>query len=190
MSVANYHIDEAHVWDPDPEVRERSYQVLLRHLDVAEALGASTVRIDFGSRESEMSEEQFDVLVRRYGEFARRAADNGYRVGPETHFGPSLVVANMKRVLDAVDNPAYGILLHIGHWAPGQEDAGDKWAAPHAMHTHVDARITSTCLTEKMNLLIDSGYQGYWGVEHHSARNEHAEVALQLAAVRRALAAK
>jgi len=187
MSVANYHIDEAHVWNPAPQVREQNYRTLLEHLVVAEKLGAATVRIDFGGRDSEMSAEQFDVLAHRYSEFARRAADNGYRIGPETHFGPSLVVENMKRVLEAVDNPAYGILLHIGHWVPGQEEEGDRWCAPHAMHTHVDANITQTCLTEKMKLLIDRGYQGYWGVEHHSAQDEHAKVAVQLATVRQAL---
>jgi len=187
LSVANYHIDEAHVWNPDPVVRERSHKILLEHLRVAEALGASTVRIDFGGSNSEMSEEQFEILAKRYTEFARRAAGNGYRIGPETHFGPSLVPDNMRRVLEAVDNPAYGILLHIGHWAPGQEDEGDRWCAPYAMHTHVDARITTTCLAEKVMLLIDNGYQGYWGVEHHSARNEHAEVAWQLATLQRLL---
>jgi len=159
-----------------------------------QAVFGNTPRIILGSmlafwcgRDSEMSAEQFDVLVHRYSEFARRAADNGYRIGPETHFGPSLVVENMKRVLEAVDNPAYGILLHIGHWVPGQEEEGDRWCAPHAMHTHVDANITQTCLTEKMKLLIDRGYQGYWGVEHHSAQDEHAKVAVQLATVRQAL---
>jgi hypothetical protein len=55
------------------------------------------------------------------------------------------------------------------------------------MHTHVDARIASTCLEERMRLLVDAGYRGYWGVEHHSARNEYAEVEWQLAEVRRAL---
>ncbi|HEY3328992.1 MAG TPA: TIM barrel protein [Capsulimonadaceae bacterium] len=188
LGVSNYHIDEACVWNPDPDIRECNYQILLQHLDVAEKLGASTVRIDFGGRDSEMSNEQFDVLVKRYSEFARRAADNGYRIGPETHYGPALVLDNMKRVLEAVDNPAYGILLHIGHWVPGEEDDGDRWAAPHTMHTHVDARITSTCLVDKMKLLMNSGYTGYWGVEHHSAQNEHAEVAWQLATVRRVLA--
>jgi sugar phosphate isomerase/epimerase len=51
----------------------------------------------------------------------------------------------------------------------------------------VDARITRTRLEPAMKLLLDAGYQGYWGVEHHSAKNEYAEVAYQLAEVRRAL---
>jgi hypothetical protein len=39
-----------------------------------------------------------------------------------------------------------------------------------------------------MRLLLDAGYAGCWGVEHHSAQNEYAEIAVQIATVRRALA--
>ena len=91
----------------------------------------------------------------------------------------------MAKVYHAVDHPAYGILLHIGHWVPGREDEGDRLAAPWTMHTHVDARITATCLEPRMAVLRDAGYTGYWGVEHHSGKNEYAEVAWQLAEVRR-----
>jgi hypothetical protein len=51
----------------------------------------------------------------------------------------------------------------------------------------VDARVTHTCLAEKIQLLLDAGYSGYWGVEHHSKQNEYAEIAVQLAMVRRVL---
>ena len=187
MIVANYHVDEAHVWNPDREERAKNRLILEEHLRVAESLGAATVRIDFGGRASDMCEAQFDYLASRYSEYARRAADNGYRVGAETHFGPSLVLENMKRIYEAVDNPAYGILLHIGHWVDGSEEEGDRWAAAKAMHTHIDARVTATCLAEKIKLLKDAGYQGFWGVEHHSARNEYSEVAWQLVTLQRAL---
>ena len=42
-------------------------------------------------------------------------------------------------------------------------------------------------LEEKIKLLLDAGYQGYWGVEHHTAKNEYAEVACQLAELEKAL---
>jgi sugar phosphate isomerase/epimerase len=187
MTVVNMCVDGAHIWDPDPEVRDRNYHNALAHLQAAETLGARTVRFDFGGRSDDVTEEQFDLVVRRYQEYARRAGDNGYRVGPENHFGPALVPANMKKVHDAVGNPAYGILLHMGHWVEGCVEEGDRLCAPWAMHTHVDARITRECLEDKMRLLLDAGYEGYWGVEHHSGQNEYAEVAAQLAEVERVL---
>jgi len=184
---ANYHIDGVHVWDPKPEVREQNYRNALVHLRLAAILGARTVRIDFGGRASEMSSEQFDTLVKRFHEYAVFAGDHGFKVGPETHFGPALVPENMKRVYQAVDHPAYGILLHVRHWVPGKVDEGDKMAAPWAIHTHFDQATTRDCLDEKIKLLLDAGYQGYWGVEHHTAKNEYAEVACQLADLQRGL---
>jgi len=188
LALACFAVDGAHIWDPDPLVRERHHQNALAHLRAAELLGAETVRIDMGGQGSEMSEEQFDCVVGRYRAYARRAHDNGYKVGPETHWGPSLVPENMRRVYEAVDSPAYGIMLHIGHWVTGREDEGDRLVAPWTFHTHVDWRITTTCLAEKMALLRQAGYQGYWGVEHHSGENEYSEVAIQVAMVRDALA--
>jgi sugar phosphate isomerase/epimerase len=188
MLLVNLCVDGAHLWDPDPDERERLHANALAHLRAAEVLGARTVRIDMGGRTGEMTEEQFDLIVARYREYARRAGDGGYKVGPENHFGPALVIENMERVHRAVDHPAFGILLHIGHWVGGGESECDRRCGPWTMHTHVDARITATCLEERMRMLLDAGYDGYWGVEHHTGKNEYHEVAWQTAEVQRALA--
>ncbi|NLF02447.1 MAG: sugar phosphate isomerase/epimerase [Anaerolineales bacterium] len=187
LTLACFAVDGAHIWEADPELRERNYRAALAHLRAAELLGARAVRIDIGGRDSAMSDEQFDAVVRRYQEYAQRAFDGGYRIGPETHFGPALVPENMQRIYEAVASPAYGTLLHIGHWVEGREDEGDALVAPWTFHTHVDWRITTTCLERKIALLQDAGYQGYWGVEHHTGEDEYSEVAIQVATVRHAL---
>lgn len=189
MTVANLCIDKAHVWDDDPAVRENNYKAALAWLRAAELLGAKTMRVDMGGKEQPITAEQLDYVAKRYSEYVRRGAEFGCRVGPETHWGMSLVKDNMEKVYRAVNHPSYGILLHIGHWVAGEEEAGDAMAAPWAFHTHVSAKVTRSCLEAKMRLLLDAGYQGHWGVEHHSGHNEHAEVAYQLAEVRRTLTA-
>jgi len=189
MILANLCVDGAHLWEEDPAAREKNYRNALAHLATAEILGAKTVRIDMGGKGNDFTNEQFDFIVKRYREYAQRAYDNGYRVGPETHWGPEVTVEVQRNVREAVNHPGYGILLHVGHWngGPEMEDKGDRMAAPWTMHTHVDARIAGACLEEKMRILLDAGYNGYWGVEHHSGKNEYAEVAWQLAMVRRQL---
>ncbi len=181
-------VDGAHIWDPDPAVREEHHQRALAYLRIAEQLGARTVRIDMGGEGNDVSAEQFDLMVQRYREYAQRAYDHGYKVGPETHWGPALVPEVQKRLHEAVDSPAYGIMLHIGRWIEGREDEGDRLVAPWTFHTHVDWRITTTCLAEKVAILSEAGYQGYWSVEHHSGVDEYGEVAIQVAMVRDALA--
>jgi sugar phosphate isomerase/epimerase len=184
LALVCYAVDGAHIWEEDPELRERNYHNALANLHAAEVLGAQTVRIDIGGRSSDMTEEQFDAVVGRYREYARRANNAGYRIGPETHFGPALVPENMQRIYEAVDNPAYGIMLHVGHWVEGRQDEGDRLVAPWTFHTHIDWRITTTCLEGKMAVLRDAGYEGFWGIEHHTGREEYTEVAVQIAHVR------
>lgn len=186
MILANYHVDGVHVWEDDPDARERNYHGALRHLRAAEFLGAMTVRIDAGGKGNEMSEEQFEFTANRYAEYARIASEGGYKVGPENHWGPSLNPDVMERLAKAVDSPGYGVLMHLGHWEVGDEAEGDRRIAPWAVHTHIDARVTRECLEERMKILMDAEYDGYWGVEHHTGRNEYAEVEYQIAEVRRA----
>jgi sugar phosphate isomerase/epimerase len=178
LVLANLCVDGAHIWEDDPDLREKNYQNALAYLHAAEVLGARTLRIDAGVREPMFTNQQFDWIIQRYQEYARRAADNGYRVGPENHWGAEQNPDNMKRICEAVDQPAFGMLLHF------RGNEGDAVMAPWAMHTHISWEITSTCLEEKMTMLRATGYQGYWSVEHHTGQNEYSEVAIQLEQVR------
>jgi len=188
MVLANYHADGCHAWEDDAEKRERNHQSALAHLKAAALLGAKTMRIDAGGRGQVWTAEQFDLIVQRFREYCPFAADHGFRVGPESHWGPELVPDNMERLARAVNHPGFGILMHIGHWEKATPEEGDRRLAPWTVHTHVDANVTRTRLEPAIRLLLAAGYQSYWGVEHHSARNEYAEVDCQLAEVRRVLA--
>lgn len=182
LLLANLCVDQAHIWEDDAEKRGEHYQTALAHLRAAEILGAKTIRIDAGGRDEVWSDEQFDLIVRRYREYAQRAYDNGYRVGPENHWGTEVDPDNMIKLCRAVDHPGFGVLLHF------RASTGDAQIAPYAMHTHVSWQITEGPLEKSMAILRDTGYDGYWGVEHHTGENEYAEVSIQLAKVRAVLA--
>lgn len=190
LTLANLCVDGPHLWEDDPEKREKNYRSALEYLRAAEILGAKALRIDMGGAGNELTAEQLDYVAKRYREYAERAGDGGFRVGPETHWGPSLTPAVQQRVHDAVDHPAYGILLHVGHWegGPEQEAFGDRMAAAWTAHTHIDARITASCLEEKVRMLLSAGYAGYLGVEAHTGKNEYWEAGWQLAELRRVVA--
>ncbi|KOR88560.1 sugar phosphate isomerase/epimerase family protein [Paenibacillus solani] len=190
MNVVNFAIDGAHLWDPDPEVRQKLYENALVHLEAAEILGAETVRIDTGGsyKESEpMTEEQFEYMVTRYQEYAKRAADGGYKIGPENHMGASLLPREMKRLAEAVNHQAFGFLLHIGRWK-ADEMQGDDLVAPWTFHTHFDAKTAVDPLAvEKIRSLLTAGYEGYWGVEYNAPGNQYVEMEWIIAAVKRIL---
>lgn len=187
LVCVNYHADGCHPWEPDPEVRARHAALAERHMAAAEVLGAQTVRIDSGGTEREWTNEEFDFIADAYRAFAKRAADGGYKVGPETHWGATNYPDNMLRLHAAVNSPAYGILLHMGKDTWTSPDEYDRALVPIAIHTHIDQRTCYNRLDSALAILLDGGYQGALGVEHHSGKNELAEVEVQIGLVRRAL---
>jgi sugar phosphate isomerase/epimerase len=185
LTLVNYHADGCHIWEDDPAVRARQRALADRHIAAAELLDAKTIRIDAGGRTRHWTEPQLDVIAATYREWAQRAADHGYAIGPETHWGPENHVDGMLQLAQAVNSPGYGILLHMGKDVDGAPDDYDRALAPLAVHTHIDQTTSYTRIESALRILRDAGYRGCLGVEHHSARNEYAEVAAQLALVRR-----
>jgi sugar phosphate isomerase/epimerase len=181
LALVNLCVDGAHIWEDDPVLREKNYQNALAHLHAGEVLGARTIRIDAGVHENTFTNEQFDWIVKRYKEYAQRAHNHGYKVGPENHWGAEVAPENMKRLCEAVDHPAFGVLLHF------RGNEGDAVMAPWAMHTHMSWDICEGHLEASMDRLRRTGYQGCWGVEHHSGKKEYTEVAIMIQRARSAL---
>jgi len=181
LVLANLCVDGAHIWENDPALREKNYKNALASLKAGEFLGAKTIRIDAGGAGDAFTEEQFDLIVKRFKEYARRAGDAGYRMGPENHWGPEVVPENMKRIVEAVDNPAFGVLLHF------RVNAGDAVMAPWAMHTHFSWEAAHDNLEHSMALLRDAGYKGYYSAEHHTAKNEYVNSAIQLERIKKVI---
>ncbi len=183
LTLVNLAVDGAHIWEDDPNLREQHYQRALAHLKAGEMLGARTVRIDTGSRAERWTNQEFDAIVQRYREYAARAYDNGYKVGPENHMGPSKVSARLKELCEAVASPAFGVLLHFRRWTEEDVDKADELIAPWTIHTHVPITIAD-CLEAKMALVRDTGYRGCWSVEHVGS---YSAVGVMLARVREVL---
>jgi len=182
LELVNLAVDGAHLWEDDTDLREQNYENALAHLKAGELLGARTVRIDAGGGHEDLTftNEQFDYIVARYREMAERAHDNGYKIGPENHWGPEDVPANLVRICEAVDHPAFGVLLHVGRWKGDDAGRGDELIAPWVMHTHLTPATPEEQLAERMAMLRDAGYDGCWGTE---LVGNYADVGLQLAKV-------
>jgi len=193
MELADLCVDYAQIWDDDPSRRQQYYENAMAHLKAAGILGARFMRADAGAgkdrRAREFTNEQFDHVVKRYKEYAQFAYDHGFKAGAESHWGPEAYWPTMQKLIKAVDHPGFGICVHIGGWVGTQEekDLADRESAPYTCHTHIPWNIVEGPLTEKLKNLWDTGYQGSYSVEHHTGRDEYAEVAIQLAKVRAVL---
>jgi sugar phosphate isomerase/epimerase len=186
LVLADLCVDNAHIWEDDPDARKKNRENALAHLKAAVILGARFMRVDAGGRNPTWSSEQFDHIVRQYKEYAQWAWDHGFKMGAENHWGTEGIWANLQKLYRAVDHPGFGISCHIGGWQGTEQEKAeaDRLVAPWVCHTHFAWNITEGPLEEKMKNLRDVGYQGYYSVEHHTGKDEYAEVAVQLARVR------
>lgn len=186
LELVNIAVDSAHVWDEDADKRECLRENALKHLRAGAILGARTVRIDTGGYNLRaFTDEQFEFVVERFREYCDIADDYGFMIGPENHMGPSLVPAEMKRLAEAVDRPNFGILLHVGRWKEDKE-TGDELVAPYVYHTHMDpSSVTGPGALDKIDMLKQAGYNGYWGAEHNAKSNQYGEVEWLLSSVKR-----
>lgn len=184
LTVANVCIDRAFIWDDDPAVREANAQNATINIQAAEFLGAQTVRIDAGGTRDERgwNEQQFDMIVKRYQAWAQRAYDNGYRIGPENHWGAEMVPETIKKLCEAVDHPGFGLLLHAGRWHGDDTIAGDELVAPWVMHTHFSPTLSEEALARTTTALRTTGYSGCYSVEVATTR--YTEPALIIARLR------
>lgn len=191
LVVPNLAVDGAHIWEDDSDKRRKNYESALANLNAGKILGARFVRIDAGGarQDKEWSNEAFDHIVKRYREYAQYAYDHGFKAGAESHWGPEDYWPTMQKLYKAVNHPGFGICCHIGSWQGNAEEKeiADREAAPWVLHTHIAWNITEGPLLEKMTNLRNAGYQGYYSVEHHSGKDEYAEVAIQLSKVRAVL---
>ncbi len=181
--LANLCVDGPVLWDNNPEKREKNKKDMLKYIDIANTLGAKTIRIDFGgSNDVAMHEEGFTHIVNTYREYCEKCYNLGMKIGPENHWGWDKDLDNLKRVKEAVNHPAYGHLLHVNGFLDNV-DEGNKFAISYAMHTHIPANSIPTA-KKVIRDLYDAGYEGTYSIEHHSAKFEMERVEWQLGSVR------
>jgi sugar phosphate isomerase/epimerase len=192
--------DSTHVWDPDPALRAKNKANTLAHLNAARILGAEFMRVDAGGSAANdrttpaskaWSNEAFDGIVAGYKEYAKYAADHGFKVGPENHWGAEGIWPNMQKLYKAIaPHPGFGLSVHMSQWqgTPAEKAQADAESAPWVVAVHMDNETCNGPLAEKMSLLRNAGYKGWYVVENHSnQRNEYAMTAIQVAQVRTVL---
>ena len=183
LTLANLCVDGPHVWVDDPDGRAEHKKQMLAMLRAAKALGAKTVRIDFGGTDGHtMPEEAFAYIVETYREYAAFCADCGMKIGPENHWGWDRVPEYLEAVAAAVDSPAYGHLYHLRNFYD-EPERGEAYAISKAMHTHIHAN-SMPYAKDVIRKLAVLGYEGVYSVEHHSGHLEPERVDWQLATVR------
>jgi sugar phosphate isomerase/epimerase len=188
-------VDGAHIYEPTEEARQANRARAYRWIDICQQLGATQVRIDSGSREDNWPDDVFAIIVEGYQDVLAYARERGVEVIVENHWGPTKHAANVVKLLEAL--PGLGLLFDTLNWAPGTAEAAWPLTAKYARLTHIKSYAfdeqgnESTYDAPKaIQLLLDTGYQGTWGIEstpYAGAEAEEAGVDKTLALMKRVL---
>jgi sugar phosphate isomerase/epimerase len=169
MPFGGIAVDGAHIYEPSEETRQAHRALAYRWMDVAAKLGARQMRIDAGGPE-EMPDDIFRIIVEGYQDLVARGQAKGVEILIENHWGPSKFPENVVKILEAVDG--LGLLFDTNNWAPGTQEKAWTMCAKYARATHVktfefDAagNDPTVDLEKAIRILVDTGYDGCWGIE-------------------------
>ena len=189
LTLVNLCCDYAHPWSEDKDELARNHAVAEDCLKAARSLGAKSIRFDLGVHELTITDEQIAYTSKKFREYARIGAQEGFKVCFENHWGASTNFEVVQTMFEAINDENFGLLLHLGNWSDStleEKDQKDLAMASRAVHMHFSQPYCERA-DQVLKPVYDAGYQGVWATEHHSGRNEYNEVAFQLAAMKKEL---
>lgn len=170
--------------DDDAAIRTASADEVLRCVDLAHQLGATTVRIWAGSElVAGREERQYQLLVDSLQRLAPEAGKSGVSLCIENHVGSQAITsANTVQIIEDVGSEWLAICYDPGNLLMlGEADAMGalERQLPHIRHVHFkDLRVLGNrkhtpCLvgegdvpwSELMPRLVAGGYRGYFSTE-------------------------
>ena len=198
---------------PDPKARQAQVDHTLRCLEVADALGAGSMRVNAGRWNTvkdfdefmkkrglepplagHTEDEAFDWAIEGLGKCLKRAEELGVVLALENHWGLSRSPEGLLRLLAAFDSPSMGALMDTGNFL---EDPYEKLKqiAPKTVFvqakTYYGGGLWYTLELDYQRIariLAEAGYSGYVSLEMEG--KEHADTAVpkSLAVLRKAFA--
>jgi sugar phosphate isomerase/epimerase len=187
-------IDGAHLLDKDAATEQLNRERALRWIDIAARLRAESVRIDCGGPEI-LDEATLARIASGYAELIAYAKARNLRVLIENHWGPSVIPANVERILDAC--PGLGLLFDTNNWKEGLQREGWDRCARRAEVVHVKTFVfdaqgeeTSVDLKPAFARLNEAGFRGSWCVESVPRDGDEIEAARRTIALIRRRAGK
>lgn len=198
---------------PDPKARQAAVDHTLRCLDVADALGAASIRVNGGrwntvkdfdefmkkrGLEPQLAghteDEAFEWAIDGLGKCLKRAEELGIVLALENHWGLSGTPEGLLRLLAPFNSPFIGALMDTGNFL---EDPYEKLKAIASKTVFVQAKtyygggLWYTLELDYLRIariLAEAGYSGYVSLEMEG--KEHADTAVpkSLAVLRKCFA--
>jgi sugar phosphate isomerase/epimerase len=195
---------------PDPKARQAQMDHTLRCLDVADALGAASMRVNGGRWNTvkdfdefmkkrglepplagHTEDEAFEWAIEGLGKCVKRAEELGITLALENHWGLSRSPEGLLRLLAPFDSPFIGALMDTGNFL---EDPYDKLKAIAPKTVFVQAKTYyggGLWYTLELDyqriarILADAGYSGYVSIEMEGKEQADTAVPKSLSVLRK-----
>ena len=163
----------------DPKGRAQRVAYYERAIDIAAELGASVVSLWSGIPQPRIpAEKSFERLVGGLRPVLDRAGSRGVKIAFEPEPGMFIEsLADWVRLRDAVDHPALGLTIDVGHLAVTEEPPWEECLRTHAkdlIHVHLDDAKDRT----HEHLPLGEGELDWDGILHVLTEIEYGGVAL------------
>ena len=186
---------------PDPKVRQAHIDHTLKCLEVADSLGAASIRVNAGRWNTvpdfdefmkkrglepplagHTEDEAFEWAIDGLGKCLKRAEELGIVLALENHWGLSRSPEGLLRLLAAFDSPFIGALMDTGNFL---EDPYDKLKAIAPKTVFVQAKTyyggglwytLELDYVRIAQILAEASYSGYISLEMEG--KEHADTAV------------
>ncbi len=196
---------------PDPKSRQSNVDHTLRCLEVADALGAASIRVNAGRWNTvkdfdefmkkrglepplagHTDDDAFEWAIDGLGKCLKRAEELGVVLALENHWGLTRAPEGLLRLLAAFDSPFIGALMDTGNFL---EDPYDKLKqiAPRTIFvqakTYFGGGMWYTLELDYpriARILAEAGYSGYVSLEMEGKENADTAVPKSLAMLRKA----
>ncbi len=168
--------------DLDEPARRKAVEQHRKWYDACLELGCPAFRANSGGkRAGEITAQHVDQCSRSFDQLAGWAAEAGLLVLMENHWGLSADPQRMVRVVEAVDNPAFGVLADFRNFPPEVDVyAALKCLAPYARFVHAkflsfDSRGEDPDFdtARVMELFKEARYTGLFGIEYEGKGDDH-----------------
>jgi sugar phosphate isomerase/epimerase len=166
----------------DDGKRRENVRMTRDWIDHSVILGAPCIRVFAGPIPTDVPEEQaFNWALECLQECVAHGSERGVTVALENHGGVTSTAPQVRKFLDAIDNPWFGLNLDFGNFRVDPY-AEFEQVAPHAVTTH--AKVTTRVGEERepvdyarvREIMDRAGYRGYLSVEYEE--KEDAAVAV------------
>ena len=191
MKLVNIPVDLGNIANPDDEKREKDIEALKEWFSIAKRMGSPFIRINAGK-----GEPVDDAMLRRVIGSYKELVEEGEKVGVglviENHGGPSANPDNIIRIVEAVESDSFGVCPDFGNFSSEIRYQAIAKVAKYAFLAHVksydfdkEGKETTIDVERCLNILKDSGFDGYLSIEFEGKGNQREGVKKTLALLKK-----